>query len=76
MLRYAVAAGILVAMLPGAPALAVTAKEKMETCKFGADDQKLEGAARKTFMNKCMAKADAPEKKPAAKPKPAAAPAS
>jgi hypothetical protein len=66
------AAGLLVAILPGAPALAVTAKEKMETCKFGADDQKLEGTARKSFMTKCMAKADAPERKAAAKPKPAA----
>ena len=36
----------LIAVLPSAPSLAVTAKEKMATCKFGADDQKLEGAAR------------------------------
>jgi hypothetical protein len=72
MLRYAFAAGLLAVLVPGAPAFAVTAKEKMETCKFGADDQNLEGAARKSFMTKCMAKADAPEKKkPAAKPKPA-----
>jgi hypothetical protein len=76
MLRCIFAAGLLAASLPGAPAFAVTAKEKMETCKFGADDQNLQGASRKSFMTKCMAKADAPEKKPAAKPKPAAAPAS
>ena len=37
---------MLVALLPSAPSLAVTAKEKMATCKFGADDQKLQGAAR------------------------------
>ena len=30
------------------PAFAATSKEKMETCKFGADDQKLTGAARKS----------------------------
>jgi len=38
-----------------APAFAVTAKEKMATCNFGADDQKLTGAARKAFISKCMA---------------------
>ena len=32
----------------------------METCKFGADDQKLQGAARDTFMKKCMANKDDP----------------
>jgi len=37
------------------PASAVTNAQKMETCKFGADDQKLEGAKRKTFIAKCMA---------------------
>jgi hypothetical protein len=47
---------ILLAMLVLAgPALAVTAKEKKATCEFGADDQKLEAAARKSFMTKCMA---------------------
>ncbi len=71
MIRSACLAGLLAVLLPVAPASALTAKQKMETCKFGADDQKLEGAARKSFLTKCMAKADAPEKKPAAKPKPA-----
>jgi hypothetical protein len=42
-------------LLLASPAWAVTAKEKMETCKFGADDQKLEGAARNAFIKKCMA---------------------
>jgi hypothetical protein len=32
----------------------------MATCKFGADDQKLEGAARNAFMKKCMANRDDP----------------
>ena len=50
----------LIAVLPIAPSLAVTAKEKMATCKFGADDQKLQGAARAAFMKKCMANHDDP----------------
>jgi hypothetical protein len=37
------------------PVLAVTTAEKAETCKFGADDQKLTGAKRKTFIARCMA---------------------
>jgi hypothetical protein len=42
-------------MVFGAPAFAVSAKDKMATCNFGADDQKLTGAARKSFISKCMA---------------------
>ncbi|HML07118.1 MAG TPA: PsiF family protein [Xanthobacteraceae bacterium] len=60
MLRYAVIAAVLTAILPGAPCFAVTAKDKMETCKFGADDQKLQGKARKAFLNKCMSDKDEP----------------
>jgi hypothetical protein len=41
------------------PALAVTAKEKQATCKFGADHEKLTGKARNAFMAKCMANAPA-----------------
>jgi len=55
-----------------APASALTAKQKMETCKFGADDQKLKGKARTAFIGKCMANERAP--KPASAPKPAVAP--
>ena len=40
--RYAFIAAMLIAMLPSAPSFAVSAKEKMATCKFGADDQKLQ----------------------------------
>ena len=29
--------------------------QKMETCKFGADDQKLTGAKRNAFIKHCMA---------------------
>ena len=51
-------------VLPGPIAQAATRQQKMETCKFGADDQKLTGAARKSFMAKCMANRDSPRGKP------------
>ena len=60
MIRYAAIAAVLGLMLPGAPSFAVTAKDKMATCKFGADDQKLQGAARNAFMKKCMSNKDEP----------------
>ncbi len=68
MLRSAVLAASLAVVLPAAPAFAVTAKERMETCKFGADDQKLTGAARNAFLKKCMAKGDPPGTGGPAKP--------
>jgi psiF repeat len=61
-------AAALIAMLPSAPSLAVSAKDKMATCKFGADDQKLEGAARKTFMKNCMSNKDDPRGSPVGAP--------
>lgn len=60
MLRHAVIAALLTAVLPIVPALALNAKDKMATCKFGADDQKLQGAARTAFMKKCMSDKDEP----------------
>ena len=36
----------------------------METCTFGADEQKLTGAKRKSFMTKCMSNEDSPRGKP------------
>jgi len=42
------------------PSLAVTSKDKMATCKFGADDRKLKGTARTAFMAKCMSNKDDP----------------
>jgi len=42
-------------LLIAGPALAVTAKEKMETCKIGAEAQNLEGAQAAAFIKKCMA---------------------
>jgi len=70
MLRHAFAA-LLAVTLPAAPVSAVTAKDKMATCKFGADDQKLQDAARSAFMKKCMSNKDEPRGSPA----PGAAPA-
>jgi hypothetical protein len=58
--RTIILAAALIAMLPSAPSWAVTAKEKMATCKFGADDQKLQGAARAKFLKNCMANRNDP----------------
>jgi hypothetical protein len=58
--RYAFLAVMLAAVLPSAPSFAVSAKDKMATCKFGADDQKLQGTARNMFMKKCMANKNDP----------------
>jgi hypothetical protein len=69
MLRLMAAAG-LAAYLLATPAVAATNEQKMETCKFGADDQKLQGAARKAYMAKCMSNKDSPRGKPMAAPKP------
>jgi len=70
MLRSLSVAGVLAALVLASPAQAVTSKEKMETCTFGANDQKLAGAARKSFMSKCMANEGSGK---VAKKKPAAA---
>jgi hypothetical protein len=64
---------LFAALVFSAPAGAVTAKQKMETCKFGAQDQKLSGKEEKAFMHKCMARGDGPA--PKAKKKKTAAPA-
>jgi len=60
MLRYAAVLGLLATVLANAPVFAVTKQQKQETCTFGADDQKLTGQARKTFMTRCMANEDRP----------------
>jgi len=73
MLRYAAVAAMLAVMLPSAPSFALTAKEKMATCKFGADDQKLQGKARSAFIKKCMANRDDPRGPAIGAPPPAAA---
>jgi len=70
MLRYAIAGTALAVLLAvtTTPSFAVTAKEKMATCKFGADDQKLTGAARSKFIKKCMLNKDEPRGAPLAPP--------
>ena len=67
--RYVLVAGTLsvlcLTMLPSAPALAITAKQKMETCKFGADhpnggEPALAGKERKHFIDRCMSNRNDP----------------
>jgi hypothetical protein len=70
MLKFIAATGLAASFLFVTPAFAATAEQKAETCKFGADDQKLMGAKRKAFMSKCMSNADSPRGKPKAAPKP------
>ena len=60
MIRRLFLAGFVIAMLPHVPCFAVTAKQKMATCEFGAKDQKLQGAARKSFIAKCMSDTNDP----------------
>ena len=56
MLRRLSLIGLLPLLLLATPASALTAKEKMDTCKVGADGQELKGAKRTAFINRCMAK--------------------
>ncbi len=58
---------LLPLLLLATPASAATKEQKMETCKFGADDQKLTGAKRTAFMAKCMSNRD-DKRGPAMKP--------
>jgi hypothetical protein len=67
MLRCLSLIGLLPVLLLASPASALTTAQKMETCKFGADDQKLDGAKRKAFIDKCMANRD-DKRGPAVKP--------
>jgi hypothetical protein len=74
MLRALSVLCLLPLLLLASPASALTKAQKMETCKFGADDQKLTGAKRKTFLANCMANRNdkrgamkLPAKKPVAK---------
>jgi len=69
MLRLALFSGILAAMLPAGTSFAVEAKDKMETCKFGADDQKLEGKKRDAFIKNCMSNRNDPRGTASTKPK-------
>ncbi len=60
MLRTAVLSVIIAVALPSAPSFALSQKDKLATCKFGADDQNLQGAARNDFMKKCMSNKNDP----------------
>ena len=50
----------LIVLLPARPCFAVDAKQKMATCTFGADQQRLQGEARDAFLKKCMEDRDDP----------------
>ncbi len=63
-IRLMAAAGLAASFLLSPSAFAATSKEKLETCTFGADEQKLTGAKRKAFMAKCTSNADSPRGKP------------
>jgi hypothetical protein len=58
MQRYVLVASVFfvfsLVLLQSAPAFAATPKQKMETCKFGADHPMLTGKARADFIKKCM----------------------
>src|SRR5580704_12444681 len=49
--RYVFVAAVLIAMLPSAPSFAVSQKQKMETCKFGADRGRCTAAAETIIVN-------------------------
>jgi hypothetical protein len=60
MLRFAAMLASLGTLLVNMPAFAITQQQKLETCTFGANSQKLTGEARKAFITKCMADEDQP----------------
>jgi hypothetical protein len=60
MLRYAIVATLLAAATAATPAVAVSSKDKQETCKIGADAQNPQGPERAKFMKNCMANRDDP----------------
>ncbi len=74
MLKYLGLVGLPLLLL-ASPASAISSKDKMETCKIGADNEQLTGAKRNDFIKKCMAKGnyepqarkDAMKKTPATK---------
>lgn len=77
-LAFCLAAASLVAaplMLSSLPSQAATPSQKAATCKFGADDQKLQGAARNAFLKKCMANKNDPRGTTPGTPPPPGSPA-
>ena len=63
MARLTVAAALMAVLLHVTPTLAATSQEKVDTCNFGADEKKLTGAARKSFIARCTADRDSPRGK-------------
>jgi hypothetical protein len=59
-IAFAAFAGLAAASLIAMPASAAATKQKQDTCKFGADHQKLTGAKRKAFMTKCLSSKNDP----------------
>ncbi len=60
MYRCAFLAAALIGLLAAGPCFAVDAKQKMATCTFGADQQRLQGEPRDAFLRKCMEDRDDP----------------
>ena len=60
MSRCAFLAAALIVLLPAGLCFAVDAKQKLATCQFGADQQRLQGEARDVFLKKCMEDRDDP----------------
>jgi hypothetical protein len=60
MCRCAFLAASLIVLLAVGPCFAADAKQKLATCKFGADQQRLQGEPRDAFLKKCMEDRDDP----------------
>jgi hypothetical protein len=52
--------GLVAGLTTLVPPLSANAEERIKICRFGADNQKLSGEARKSFITKCMATAEQP----------------
>ena len=60
--------GLVAGLATLMPVLSAGAEDRMKICQFGAENQKLRGEARKSFITKCMATAEAPAAAAAAAP--------
>ena len=59
-MRIAIVAVLLAVGVSAGPSFALTKDAKMETCRFGADSQNLQGTARQKFIDRCMSDANDP----------------
>jgi hypothetical protein len=62
MLRLAAVLASLSVVLVNTPTFAITQQQKLETCTFGANNQKLTGQARNDFITKCISDEASPQK--------------